>query len=238
MTFLKNQNSLEDSLSHLQAIAESTKQLNDFLLSLRQVLGLPKDADLGTIFSSIHIASAEAKNKNKYAEEIRGLENQVQALTSDLIAAAAQKNIANHILYEIVGSLEDIISAREQILKDSDYISFFVSTLKKLIKLEEFDTFEITNHTQDIYKLREDLTKKIEDYAKLKYEFADTIKGQEFPSIETLDADIPKFKDYLTKLKLEAAKYHYLLAKGAVREVVRGNLVDLEVKGNILTYEQ
>lgn len=212
------------STNYLEQLLESAAEIKEFFYTLRQDLNLTEDASLKEIIEEILILKQnQDKSESKLVENsdiIIELRSRVNELLADIMEKELTANVSSFALYEFLSSIGFILDARKEFIEDAEYLTYITRALKNIKNADVMkNSHVLSEQAEQIRVLQANLNRKVEDYSKLKLQMAELFSFDCVPNLSTFDKDFESFKKELAALKLQAAKYKFLINQGVVKEV-------------------
>lgn len=233
--FLKQSNS---GFAYLQEFAESALELKKFIDFMKAKFELSEDSGLEDIQNKVEQLFREWISSSNLTSEFEEVAANLRKENNALLASIAEKelvaNISSFTLYEVLSAISTLLDSRNLFLQEEDYFAYIISTLTKIKNVDLLQKGDIISSQNDeIRRLESVLERKVEDFSTLKIQIAELFSNGCAPDLANFDRDFKFFKKEIEELKIKAAKYDFLIARGAVKEV--GNT--LSSTGNFyLTY--
>lgn len=219
--FLKQSSS---GFAYLEKFAESAIELKNFIDDLKTRFDLPEDSGLLEIQDKIEQLFSEWINKSDSAAESEEIILQLRNQNNKLISEVAEKNltanISSYMLYEVLEHIKTLLNSRKDFLDEADYFNHVILVLNKLKDAEILKYGDVISEKSDeITRLKNALEMKIEAYSLLKLQVAELFSDGCAPNLSNFEKNFGKFQKELMVIKEKAAKYDFLIARGAIKEV-------------------
>ena len=212
-----------DGLAYLEQLFNSAVELKTLIEKLQSTLNLP-NADLETICVHVQALKEELDSKSEKLAAIEDENSYSQATYNKLLAELAVKelsaNIANFSIFELIGTLNQLINSKKDYISRDDYLEHVHITLSKIVNLDVLKKKDILYEKNSrIAELEKKLEQILLSLSELKMKVAALFTSECVPDIGKFEDNFAKFQETLTADKLAASKYRYLLSTGMVKEV-------------------